>query len=367
MFRKGLVVVIIVLFVGASIAYTTTAKVPVKSITSNGLPPSFDWRDINGVDYTTPIKNQAPAPSCEAYAFCAVLETMMQYQMQEIYTPDLSETHLFFYAGGSYAAGGVSVTGAANYLKAYGVPDEGCNPDPHRAFDYTFQSLPGWENRTVKIQAWGWVNNDVGSIKQALIEYGPLLITIHVWKDFDYYHGGVYKHRWGRTVGGHVVAIVGYNDTDQCWIVKNSWGTKWGEAGWFRMSYDAGMISAWGQGTGVMYLDGVYGNLKPDVPKVYIETPKFSHTYILGREFQTIFKKLPIELAAARILGNLTVKVTAENTNNVEFFLDNVSQYIDDEAPFTWELQATHGLHTLEVRATNDYNTSIDFEDIYVW
>ena len=332
------------------------------------LPSYFSWQDINGTDYTTPIKDQSPAPTCEAYAICASLETTMQYQMGEVYEPDLSETHLYFYAGGTYEAGYVNLIDAANYLIEYGVPDEGCYPDPHRAFDYPFESLPGWENRTVKITEWGWVDHDVEAIKEALIEHGPLIICTHVWKDFYYYLGGVYRHRWGERVGGHVVTIVGYDDSHECWIVKNSWGTKWGNKGWFRMAYDADMFAEWyGEGTGIMYIDGVHGNLKPDVPKVQIETPTFFHTYIFDIGFPTIFKYLSIQIAAARIIGNLEVEVAAENTNRVEFYIDDVLQDIDDEAPFTWDLQATRGIHTLEIRATNDYNTSLDIEDFYVF
>lgn len=332
------------------------------------LPTYFSWQDINGTDYTTPIKDQSPAPTCETYGLCASLETLMQYQMGERYGPDLSETHLYFYAGGTYEAGYVNLIDAANYLMEYGVPDEGCYPDPHRPFDYPFESLPGWENRTVKIQDWGWVDHDVDAIKSALMEHGPLVICISFPIDFFYYRGGVYEPRWGRHGGGHVVTIVGYDDIDECWIVKNSWGTRWGETGWFRMSYDANIFADWyGEGTGIMYIDGVYGNLKPDVPKVQIETPKFLHTYVFGRGFPTIFKKLPIQKAAARIFGNLEAEVTAENTDKVEFYIDGVLQDIDDEAPFKCYLQATRGIHTLEIRATNDYNTSLDIVDFYVF
>lgn len=332
------------------------------------LPPYFSWQDINGTDYTTPIKDQSPAPTCEAYALCASLETLMQYQMGEVYDPDISETHLYFYAGGTYEAGYVNLIDAANYLIEYGVPDEGCYPDPHRAFDYPFESLPGWENRTVKITEWGWVDHDVEAIKEALIDHGPLIICTHVYKDFYYYLGGVYRHRWGERVGGHVVTIVGYDDCHKCWIVKNSWGTKWGRKGWFRMAYDADMFAEWyGEGTGVMYLDGIYGNLKPDVPKVKIEKPTFYRTYIFNIGFTTICRKLQIQVAAARIFGNLEVKVNAENTNTVKFYVDDVLHHIDNEAPFTWNMQATRGIHTLEIRATNDYNTSLGIVDFYVF
>ena len=342
-------------------------KLDYKSEKSD-LPSYFNWRDIDGIDYTTPIKDQSPAPTCEAYGLCASLETIMQYQMEELYEPDLSECHLYFYAGGTYEAGYVDIVDAANYLIDIGVPDEGCFPDPHRAFDYPFESLFGWENRTVKIQDWGWVNHDIESIKSALIEYGPLVICIRFWKDFFYYKGGVYKPRWGGRAGGHVVTIVGYDDSKECWIVKNSWGSRWGEDGWFRMAYDADMFAEWyGPGTGVMYLDGIYGNLKPDVPKVQIEQPIYFHSYLFNIGFKTIFIKLPLQRAAARIFRSLEVKVIAENTDCVEFYIDDEFQYIDDEAPFTWDLKTTHGLHTLEVRAKNDVNTSLGVIAFYLF
>ena len=132
------------------------------------------------------------------------------------------------------------------------------------------------------------------------------------------------------------------------------------------MAYDSAMFAEWyGEGTGIMYIDGVYGNLKPDVPKVQIETPNNFQTYFFGQEFTTFFKKLPIQKASPRIFGELIVEVTAENVNQVEFYIDNVKQHTDDEVPFTWDLQTTRGLHTLEIRAINDHNISVDIIDIY--
>jgi len=332
------------------------------------LPSYFSWRDVNGTDYTTSVRDQAPAPTCEAYALCAVLETEMQYKLKERYLPDLSENHLYFSAGGTMEKGYVSLTDAATYLMNTGVPDEGCWPEPHRPYDYPFQSLAGWENRTVKISEWGWISHDVTTMKQALIEHGPLVICIHYSRDFLYYRGGVYKHPTGKIIGGHVVTIVGYDDSQSYWIVKNSDGTSWGEDGYFRMAYDADMISEWyGAGTGVMYLDGVYGNLKPNVPKVYLETPMYFHTFLFGKGFPTLLRGSHLQRAAARIIGPLTVMVTAEDTSSVEFFVDNISQYLDTQAPFTWDLHATRGLHTLEVRATDEaQNASLAIVDFYI-
>jgi len=336
------------------------------------LPSSFCYRDIDGIDYTTPIKNQAPAPTCEAYALCAALETIMQYQTGELFEPDLSETHLYFYAGGTYEAGYVNLIDAANYLVDVGVPDEGVYPDPHRPYDYPCISLDGWENRTVKINEWGWVDNTEEEIKKALIKHGPLVFCAIFWKDFHSYEGGVYRHRWGKLAGGHVMTIFGYDDSEQCWIAKNSAGTDWGEDGWWKMAYDAGMITGiWYKqydqdSTGVMYINGSYGNFKPDVPKVYIDSPKIFKTYLMGREFPTLLNNLKfVTKAAPRIFGDMEIKVTAENTDKVEFYIDGIRSHIDYESPYTWNLDTIRGRHTLVVKATNGYNESLDIMDFY--
>ncbi len=335
----------------------------------SGLPPRFSWRDVNGIDYTTPVKNQAPAPTCEAYALVAILETKMQYKLGKIYNPDLSEAHLYFYPGGTVKAGYVNIVDAANYLVEHGVPDEGCFPDPHRPYDFPFESLPGWENRTVKITEWGWVNHSQEEIKKALIEHGPLAVCMIFWRDFYYYRGGIYHHRWGRVAGGHVVAIMGYDDEEQCWLIKNSWGSSWGENGWVRMAYDDLWIGEWyGKGTGVMYLGDVYGNLEPDVPYIQITQPTIYHTYINGKEFPTIFRKIPfIQEGAPRIIGNLVVRVEASNTSKVEFYMDGELKYTDYEEPYEWELEGSKGLHTLEVYAHgNNGAVSKDVVDVFI-
>jgi len=343
-----------------------------ETIEKTSLPSSFTWQDIGGVDYTTPIKDQSPTPTCEAYALCAVLETKMQYQKKETYNPDISETHLYFYAGGTHEAGYVNLVDAANYLIEHGVPDEGCYPDPHRAYDYPFISLEGWENRTVKITEWGWVNNTETEIKEALIEHGPLVFCARLYRDFQLYRKGVYKHRWGLPYGGHVMTIVGYNDSEQCWIVKNSWGTTWGLDGWLKMSYDADMITGtWYKpydenSTGIIYLEGVYGNLEPDVPKVYIQNLEIRKTYLCGKEIPTllIFPKF-FTSTTPRIIGNKQINVSAENTEKVEFYLDGIKTHIDDEPPYTWDLNAINGRHTLIVKAIKDENVSLDIRDFY--
>ena len=363
---KKLITILIMICLLSQILPSGAEKIE-KTEEKSSFPEHFSWQNIDGIDYTTPIKDQSPAPTCEAYALVAAMETLMQYQTDDIYNPDLSECHLYFYAGGTYEAGYVNLIDAANYLVNIGVPDEGCYPDPHRPFDYPFESLEGWENRTVRIDGWGWVSYDIDSIKSALIEYGPLVICVRFSNDFFYYAGGIYKPTWGGHGGGHVVTIVGYDDNDECWIVKNSWGDKWGEDGWFRMAYDADMFADWyGPGTGIMYIDGVYGNLKPDVPKIDIINPEIKYTYIFGFKIPTLISKLNIQKAAPRIFGKMTLELFVSDTNKVEFFVDDELIFTDDVAPFEWVIDTASGLHIIEIFAYDENNNiSMDIVDIY--
>ena len=64
--------------------------------------------------------------------------------------------------------------------------------------------------------------------------------------------------------------------------------------------------------TGIMYLEGVYGNLNPDVPKVQIQTPKLFKTYLYGKEFSTLLRDLKsFTKAAPRIIGDLKIDITS--------------------------------------------------------
>jgi len=79
-------------------------------------------------------------------------------------------------------------------------------------------------------------------MKKKIVENGPQITGMAVYQDFFNYAGGIYEHVSGGLAGYHCVAVVGYDDQNECWICKNSWGTNWGEAdggqrGWFRIKY----------------------------------------------------------------------------------------------------------------------------------
>ena len=52
-----------------------------------------------------------------------------------------------------------------------------------------------------------------------------------------HYKSGIYSYTTGKKLGGHAVLLVGYNDAEQYFLVKNSWDTGWGEGGFFKIAY----------------------------------------------------------------------------------------------------------------------------------
>ena len=223
------------------IGTSTTKELNVETTNSyentDSLPSYFSWRDINGVDFTTPIRNQAPFHSCETFALIGAVETMVQYEVGYPFGCDLSEAHLFFYSGGNLDWGSYPENNT-RFLQEYGIPDEACWPYPRQKLQYPLNTTsPDWQNRTVKITSWEYLPDDPIAIKTALVNNGPVPTYMQVFKDFQLYLKGIYKHTWGKLVAPHLVTIVGYNDDPGYWICKNSWGKKWGDNGWFKIKY----------------------------------------------------------------------------------------------------------------------------------
>ena len=70
---------------------------------STGLPSKIDWRNVRGVKWTTPIKDQGSCGSCVAFGTIAALDTLLRRRSYNDPNKivDLSEAHLLFCGGGS--------------------------------------------------------------------------------------------------------------------------------------------------------------------------------------------------------------------------------------------------------------------------
>jgi hypothetical protein len=223
------------------------------------LPDSLDWRNVDGKNYITPVKNQALCGSCIAFGALGALEAVVQIEFDEIFDCDLSEAHLFFCGGGSCDLGWYN-SEAADFLENNGVVDELCFPYSPKQME-CHEKASNWKQRLVTVDNTGSAGGPT-AIKEALIEYGPVLTAFDIYEDFGSYNGGIYEHVWGSGHGMHAVTIIGYNNDPGYWICKNSVGIDWGEDGFFRIKYgECGIDET------VYYFDGIGGNIQPFKPK----------------------------------------------------------------------------------------------------
>jgi PKD repeat protein len=279
----------------------------LKAGVSITLPPQFDWRNYNATatpspasshsgSYVSPVRDQGNCGSCWAFSATGVLESqvLLNYPILQSAAagglgPDvhLSEQTLLSsltteYTDPNYGSycldccSGGFIQDAANYINTAGLPIEACFPylatDPFTdpADASTTNACPGYTTDTYQTigngntsAAWTWVNGGVNyatpdQLKAGIYNYGPIVVTMEVYDDFFSYSTGVYSHlptppcdpNTGDNCpdGGHAIIAVGWDDTNQCFIVKNSWGTGWGETvdeqqsngtngGFFRIAY----------------------------------------------------------------------------------------------------------------------------------
>lgn len=208
-------------------------------VEAGALPASLDWRDNKG-NWVTPIRDQGGCGSCWAFASVGVLESLVKIQTANPDDFDLSEQLLVSCSNAGTCNGGYQDE-AAVYLKSTGVPREGCFP--YSASDERCRPCSGWMSQAVKISSWRWLANKSKAELEAAVKIAPINSYMEVYSDFYYYRSGVYQRTASATYkGGHAVVIIGYNDKEGYWICKNSWGTDWGEEGFFRIRMGDSLI-----------------------------------------------------------------------------------------------------------------------------
>jgi hypothetical protein len=230
---------------GAQEDMTSPGMAPDPSFyTPMSLPSSFDWTNSNG-NYVTPIKNQhVPygCGSCWAFSTTAALESkvLITFDMPWV-DLDLSEQIVLSCSGAGDCEKGGPANKAADFLVSTGTYREGCYPYTATDGDCK-QACSNWQTYAYKIDGWSWVvaGNlaDINTIKNALYTSGPLVAWLKLYKDFMSYGGGVYSYTTGDYIGSnHYVLVVGWDDSLHALKCKNSWGTNWGESGFFWIDY----------------------------------------------------------------------------------------------------------------------------------
>jgi C1A family cysteine protease len=206
------------------------------------LPVMLDWRDHGG-NWITPIRNQESCGSCWIFSAVAATETWLMFQAgapdQGI---DLSEQYVLSCIDQGSCNGGWCQNALA-FLALEGAPDEACFPYESDDTIGCDEACPDVLQRLHYLGDFEAITSgviDVDAINTALQD-GPLVTNFAIYEDFYAYTDGIYVYDGvSEADGGHSVAIIGYDDGRGAWLAKNSWGTRFGEFGYFWIAYDSG-------------------------------------------------------------------------------------------------------------------------------
>ena len=235
---------------------------PISERTVDSYPASIDWRDKDGLNYVTSVKDQGDCGSCVAFDAVAVpLESLICIeQARPGEDVDLSEMNLFMCGCGLCCGLGWTNSQACSYMRWSGVPDEHCWPYEPEDSECS-NSCSNKALRDVQIDSSGFILG--GEAYKTAITFSPILTTMQIYDDFLSYGGGIYQHVWGEYRGMHSVCVIGYNTEGQTpyWIIKNSWGTDWGEDGFGKIKMGECAFEAGGY-----YISGASLPQIPNVP-----------------------------------------------------------------------------------------------------
>ena len=269
------------------------------AMNENSIPGNYDLRNVNGVSYVTPVKDQGWHGTCWAFSTAETMESaMMKQGVVGDYsflgtTPILSTQFISYHdvdwnllgASGwawdiqdsNYDAGGSQYFSFYN-AERYGLPP--ATEFPYLAYENTLRirwnpQTPNWQSQLVHPYGallllgakaekdYFGVTYDqyINAIKTIIMKYGSVSVAYQVPASFMSYKSGIFVAPATPTyVGGHAVQIVGWKSDvtasngvtyPTVWIVRNSWNTTWGMNGYWEQpavtpaEYKSGKVPAW--------------------------------------------------------------------------------------------------------------------------
>ncbi|KAH6773626.1 senescence-associated gene 12 protein [Perilla frutescens var. frutescens] len=204
------------------------------------IPSSIDWRTKGAV---TDVKDQGRCSCCWAFSAVAAIEginqvsrgNLVSLSAQELVDCDTNESRGchggFFDSAFEFIIRNKGLSTEADY--PYEGVDGWCNAE--RDYSSRIGDIRGYENVPA---------NSESALMKAVANQ-PVSVAIDAsGYEFKYYTSGVFTGHCGTDLN-HAVTVVGYGKTGdgiKYWVVKNSWGTNWGESGYVRLQRDSGTM-----------------------------------------------------------------------------------------------------------------------------
>jgi C1A family cysteine protease len=186
-----------------------------------------------------PVFEQGELGSCTANALCAIIT----YNIK-----DFIGSRLFLYYNERKLENdipddsGAELTDGIKSLQMYGI----C-PETDWIYDISkFAIKPPDKcytdaavHKAIQVKN---LSNDITMMKNTLLSGYPFVVGINVFESFESEYvaktGNVpMPHHNENKLGGHAIVICGYDDIKKIWIARNSWGSNWGDNGYFYLPY----------------------------------------------------------------------------------------------------------------------------------
>jgi C1A family cysteine protease len=220
------------------------------SVTTCSGAKSYDLRALG---LSTPVKNQNPCGSCWDFAALAALES--NWIKVNGSTISASEQQILDCAPAAGSCEGGLYSSTFLHLMFQSI---GSDADvPYRATRTTCNRNAA---NPYSASIFGWIapfgtKPNVTSIKKAICENGAVAASMFASEAFTMYGSGVWNEM-DKSPTNHAVAIIGWDDAKHAWLIKNSWGTDWGDnagdpgatGGYAWINYDSNSIgngAAW--------------------------------------------------------------------------------------------------------------------------
>jgi C1A family cysteine protease len=211
----------------------------------NNLPSTFNWATSDnylGAPKLTPIRNQGNCGSCWAFSTVAAFEGSIY--IKDNVARDLSEQFLVSCNQDGWGCDGGWWGHKYHYDTT--IPND---PNPGAVYEITFPYVASDVpcnapyTRPYRLNNWFYVSSawsipSVDALKNAIYNYGPVSVAVCAGPVFQNYRSGIYSTNESSYCNGginHAVNLVGWNDAENTWILRNSWGTGWGESGYMRI------------------------------------------------------------------------------------------------------------------------------------
>jgi len=242
-----------------------TSPQPWEYIDSESLPAAWDWRDVNGVNYLSWSRNQhipQYCGSCWAHGTTSALADRINIARNATFPQIALSPQVIINCEAGGDCDGGNPLGVYQFGNEVGIPEDSCQNylakdgegptcsaieqcktcvPPAPAANVSGQAnCSAVKNFTKwKVSQYGSVSG-INNMKAEIYARGPIGCGIDATTKLLAYTGGIFSEFSLLPEINHEISVVGWgseNGTDY-WIVRNSWGTYWGEHGFFRITLD---------------------------------------------------------------------------------------------------------------------------------